>query len=166
MVALLIANLTAVMTIRMNDTLVPGFPTLFVYVVLAGLHAAAVSFGYVGFRAAETMNEGSLAILTSIQLRRSALRCTANGDGTVERARCSLCRRKPLSVRIGSFVVIESGMAFEFLQTILDNIFTGIMMVDVTVPSMLLGLTGADRNRVLGMIPGIFVTLRFLINHG
>ena len=68
MVALLIATLTAVMTIRMNDTLVPGFPTLFVYVVLTSLHAAAVSFGYVCFRAAETMNEESLAILTSIQL--------------------------------------------------------------------------------------------------
>ena len=131
----------AVIFIRLY--LIPGFPITMAYFDLAALHLAAAFVGLTNLRVAESMSEESLATLRYLQAG------PRSGQPTGSRARKSLkpytCKsrrlaRRPLFMRIWFFAPVESGMAFEFLQSILDNIFTGIMMIDVSVPSQLLGI--------------------------
>ena len=47
-------------------------------------------------------------------------------------------RRRPLAIRLWFFMTVEDGMALEFLQSVLENIVTGIVMINVSIPVVLL----------------------------
>ena len=72
-------------------------------------------------------------------------------DGIVDRATCRIHGRKLWQSELGYLRAIESDIASEYLQAILDCIFTGIMMIDVTVAAQFHVLTVEDRDRFLEM---------------
>ena len=135
--------LTAVLAIRLNEKLLPGIPMAYWYFASSALHLFTTSMGYYHFKEAENLTDESLATLKAYQRK---WRSEMQNGGTINVggiSRNRIFKRRPLTLRISFFMAIRSGMGLEFLQAVLDNVVTGIMTIDMTVPSRLLRM-GSD----------------------
>ena len=141
---LYISVVAAVGILRMEWKLLPHISPTLGYSILAGLFLPAVFVGYSNYRIGETLVTESSESLRAFQLQVEAAMLKElkglepSARATMKRFSRRMFRRRPLGIQLWFFMTVEDGMALEFLQSVLENIVTGILMINVNVPMVLL----------------------------
>ena len=138
-----VAIMSAVVFLHLNNTMLQQPLASFFYFIFPGVHFAAVVAGYGFFRCAETLAAEADGVLKAYEVK---IRYERKRYGGVNDRRgmeigsynCRMFRRNPLRIRVWYFTAIESGMALEYLLSMLERLLTASLMLDVTTPPQLL----------------------------
>ena len=134
----------AVGILRIDWSRLPHIPTTFGYFILTAIFLAAMFIGYSYYRIGETLVSESNESLSALQLKVEAATVKelkgldTSHSLTVKKLNRRIFRRRPLAIRLWFFMTVEDGMALDFLQSVLANILTGIVMINFDVPIRLL----------------------------
>ena len=134
-----ICTVSAVWLLRVHPGLLGNLPIEVAYSSLAGYFVGAMLATCGMLRMCEELAVQSESVM-------DALKAVVEAEGVVRpdgrRCRGILIsrnmRRRPLRLKIWFLMTVEVGMAFDFVQSVFDNVLTGIMMVNVNVPAQLL----------------------------
>ena len=131
---------TAVGILRVNWNLVPHVPPAYGYAVMGIICIGCMSVGYNYYRVGEMLVSESNETLSAFRLRAVAAmvkdqdRLGPNFRRTMKTLSRRMFRRRPLVIRLWFFMRVADGMALAFLQSVLENILTGILMMNMNVP--------------------------------
>ena len=105
----------------------------FILTTLAGWSATLTLIGFVPLRLTGMIRHYSVEVLESMQSQATA-ELVQNGGGSRGRSKVALGRifgrRKPLVLNLGHFYTLGKGHCVEYAQSILEQTFNGVMMVD------------------------------------
>ena len=129
-------------SVRLNQTLFECVSLPLAYFVVGTIAVFTVVSVYMCIRPGEdVMAESILTFKMFSQLQHGSRSVWGRAQGnltSVIMLKRRVFERKPVVVKIGVFMAIENGVAFVLLQSVLENVFTGITILDANVPSKLL----------------------------
>ena len=137
--ALYSSVITAVAILRINWKLMPHIPPSFGYFAMSGICMCSVFIGYSYYRLGEILVSESNETLSAFQFKveQAEAKRQEGLDRSLRRTMKfsrRMFRRQPLVIRLWFFMTVTAGMAFAFLQSVLDNILTGVLMVNINAP--------------------------------
>ena len=134
--AVLVATLLGIQAIvgslRLSQEHIPCVPIGLAYALLGIIALFVVVTGFLWLRLAEILANESESTLTFCRLE--------HHGSNIQRIKYKrrLFNRKPISMKLAFFMNVEPGMAFGFLQRILDNVLGVITLMDASVHSRLI----------------------------